>query len=416
MHCEDESGGAGSCGMTTDSSSVALLYTSRHTVRERSDVVVPEYKRRSKAGEVFFNPLIEREVVGRQKPATCRFVYDYDPPDDPYFHKQTEVFPFTVQGWAIEPLGAATLPVEGEDIFNRYSDEFDSLILEAHANVQENVAELLATLGEMPETLHWLASVLRRANALLRAARKRDYETMKQIMLLSGRRYRHRNARPLDSFTDWWLGFRYAFRPLFFEMDAILKALQKRTIEKRGTGRAYDSSVVVNEKVVDDSRVTNGYGYVVTTSDTRVCTFRTGVLYSIDGNIPLLTTAFGLDRPLQALYELVPFSFILDWFYSVGDWIGWLSRPGYLKQLGSWGTLSYVENRRLDSTHIDGGYPGSNGRYYSYTSVNPGYFEMVNTWKIRQPNLAVPSFPVFRLNLNISKILDLVLIGRKLLH
>jgi hypothetical protein len=159
----------------------------------------------------------------------------------------------------------------------------------------------------------------------------------------------------LDDLSNAWLEFRYAFRPLFFEMVQAVNAFERETgkaLRKTARGYAEDVSVQHSSGVVALSGwATAEYSRTLSLRKSS----RAGVLYTVSSDANNALSVWGLDQPLESLWEIVPFSFIVDWFFNIGDIISSYSVNTALKPQGSWVTNRYelVETLKLKPETLD---------------------------------------------------------------
>lgn len=220
----------------------------------------------------------------------------------------------------------------------------------------------------------------------------------------------------IGGFADAWLEFRYAFRPLVFEMKACIAAMQK--IIKTGTRQTARGKEV---NLVDVSNVINhtlvGYGAVEETTMRQVVkatySCRAGILFEIEDDLNTLMAIWGVDQPLESVYELVPFSFIADWFFSIGDTISAWSVNSSLKPLSTWSTFSMTHHEIRETLSFN--MVGRNGYTFKVTNVTPGKTELKYQRRWRTPNAERFLLPRWDLKLDLAKIIDLGTIGRSLL-
>jgi hypothetical protein len=220
----------------------------------------------------------------------------------------------------------------------------------AWAAVGEATFETYVFLGELRETMMFLASPVNRIRDWLYGVKRR-------------------NAREISragSFYSWlsdnWLGYRYGIRPLVADFHSAMEAIAKLSEEvpERHTARGYASSTLA----WNDTRILPNAGNWTAARDRNFSgktECRAGVLYEIDH-----TNIFGLtfrSLPLAA-WELIPFSFVFDWFIDVGDFIGAMTPKHGVNVLGSWLTTrdevevwsdTYFTGRLDNNTFIDGG-------------------------------------------------------------
>lgn len=124
---------------------------------------------------------------------------------------------------------------------------------------------------------------------------------------------------------------------------------------------------------------------------------------------------WGLDQPVEALWEIVPYSFICDWFFNVGKTIAsWTPNIGF-KQLASWVTVSNTVSQSRKVARAEFTYPVLSDTVSKYISITGGNCTSITTAKYRLPNPMLSIVPRFTPRLDAAKLLDLVIIGKKLL-
>jgi hypothetical protein len=196
----------------------------------------------------------------------------------------------------------------------------------------------------------------------------------------------------LGKASKLWLEARYGWRTLYYDLEDLNDALRnfddkrKRWSERAGT--SYNT-------VTGSTYTISGAYYQI---------LRTNTLYwnvSCRGSVvaDIQPQQFRFS-PLQTAWELVPYSFVLDWFIGVGD------------ALSAIHFLSAQENYQAS-----GGYRVQchYNSVSSLKSVNTGYSASVSTtqsdsyveWTRRTP-MPVPYLPFNRVRLNLLKLADLV--------
>lgn len=122
-----------------------------------------------------------------------------------------------------------------------------------------------------------------------------------------------------SSVTSRWLELQYGWKPLLGDVYGSVDALAKRDkSDWRVTGKGTIFEDVYEEAVVRPNTSAYQSGRVVMVG-------KKGVFVRIDA-LPqneLLTSlsALGVTNPLEIAWELVPFSFVADWFLPVGDYL-----------------------------------------------------------------------------------------------
>lgn len=354
--------------------------------------------------------------------------------DDHLTYGLTEPVARTLQSTDISALDAR---------LNQFSRETDLAITRAHANVDVSEMMLLASLGELPETLNWMKNLIIRAIRVTRAFQSkaerakilrtllysmeeadgkkairhatRRYEGFVQLLKSRAERATKRKSSVVDDFSNLWLEYRYAIRPLISDMQNACNALNAIIESKRATARGHEYTSGKREEYVNrvfDNGVTH-FETRTKISEEESIRARAGVLFEIEERVVSLLTIFGLDQPIESMYELIPFSFILDWFFSIGDLLqSWFKSSG-LSVLTSWVSLDYVYTRteKLTSFTLRG---ATSSWVFNLKEVTLGSSHQTVHCKRRLPNPAIPLLPRCDVKLSLAKIIDLGMIGRAL--
>lgn len=264
-------------------------------------------------------------------------------------------------------------------------------LTEAWSRVSVNEAQVLVQMAESEKTVRSLISILRRVTTIIRAVEGlRVKELLRQI-------------KPKE-LANRYMELRYALRPLFYDAKGLIAVLRGDVTPERQTFRAHRARLsAVNESNVicyqNDYDLFRG-----TTHAERSLEVRSGVLTSLETITCLDKWGFG--EPIQAMWELIPFSFIIDWFFNVGKTIASWTPSASLKALASWNVVT--DTTFLASTVVSGErkYTG----YYSSNLNKAGTYSKTIICKYRVPTPDRPILPQFKMNLTWWKTLDLGII------
>jgi hypothetical protein len=137
-----------------------------------------------------------------------------------------------------------------------------------------------------------------------------------------------------------WLAARFGLRPLYYDTVSIIRYLQ--SLDKRPERITYRSRVIRTDPSaswINGSKVgTEGY-FTSQTSSTRMVDLSAGITVQPSWDIDTKQRAQGLTEIPEALWELVPFSFLVDWFVNVGETIAALTPEFDVIELASWLTV-----------------------------------------------------------------------------
>jgi hypothetical protein len=375
-----------------------------------SDVETPNFKARSLKGEVILSPMTKSVYDLKRMPATTSFsLHHENKPVGEEYRRYDEPH------WPIGDITRKSFDTDFGILFDQSDDNRNEAIAHAWANVDECEIQLLASLGELPETIRWIASIYRKSLVVIRLYNRKL--SVLSAMYLAFKKTRKRDIA--DGFAQLWLEYRYAFRPLVFEMkqavDAAHKSIKKNS---RATGRGFKLANVIWTSNYETRCWEERTIVTWLRTHTSYTTYRAGVLYQIEDDLSSILAVWGIDQPLESAWELLPFSFIIDWFFNIGDIIAmWTDNAG-LTPLGSW----CVENRVLSITDIGisvrhGSLPSNN--LFDWGTMpaamtNNGSLKSVGQYKRRVINPAQSYIPSVKLNLDLAKIFDLATIARLL--
>lgn len=212
------------------------------------------------------------------------------------------------------------------------SPEWDSnaenrAVVECYLKIKDQKASIGAALAEATQTADMLADTAKQLAKLLINARRGNWKGVADAIGLRGR-----EALRLPS--NYYLQWQYGWSPLMHDIrdahDLLKEKLKpllplihaKRTIESK---QKWDHKVPGNENEYNTVR---GEG----THTTKV------ELWVTCNADPWRQAALqmGLDDPLGILWELTPYSFVVDWIAPVGDLLSALSVRGDLSLIAGY--------------------------------------------------------------------------------
>jgi hypothetical protein len=169
-----------------------------------------------------------------------------------------------------------------------------------------------------------------------------------------------------------WLELQYGWKPLLQDVyGAVQEFADKNVLHP---DRLCVKVVANSETSSRSNRVVGSGGPAWTVTDLKSSKCR--VIFYIKQNNPTLANAAaqGWSNPASLAWELLPWSFVADWFIPIGDYLGTLDATlGWDLVTGC--RIEITENRAVNplwlGTHMSylGGYirPGCGGRKYSFT-------------------------------------------------
>lgn len=162
-----------------------------------------------------------------------------------------------------------------------------------------------------------------------------------------------------------WLEYKYGWMPLLMEVKGAAELLAQHHMERPpmvvGNGRATDEDQKTQH--VLDSSYSSGSSY--DESARRVRYVRVKIECEITNALASSMQQMGLTNPALVAWELVPFSFVFDWFISVGNYLqavtalqGLTVRRAFVSRLATLDVeyLSHALPQPTTPSTVDSGY------------------------------------------------------------
>lgn len=310
--------------------------------REMYDVVTPRFAERRNKGELIFSPMTKsKQVFGLEYSGHTNVCTYWSPPPPEYPVRDDWG---SLIAWKLAPL-----------IYGKH-DSFPWMMLEdvelsdtktraataALASWKEASVQSYVLLAELQKTLNTLK------NPLQAIAQAIEHGKRKGFTLKGG----------LNGVSGQYLAWFYGIRTIMFDIEGTIEALHKRAVERytaRGTDKVTWTEVSPNLELHKSSLM--DARYQVTKTDTYEV--RAGLLGQFEASV---VETFGLrlsDIP-SSVWELVPWSFVADWFFNLGDYIQALTVDSADGVKGQWITTirtGYYE-RKVTSVNLTNS-PGS---------------------------------------------------------
>lgn len=332
------------------------------------DYVVPRFRERRRAGEVFFNNMshtrVEVNSQGTDWHRKNQSLSCATPGNLRYGEQKVvggipiQCIPTDIDGRPLEPLA-----IDQSEI-----DRITTLVsTEVLSKRGRSDSDLWETLAEYKQVLDLLQNPLTKLQDLSSRLLKATQRSSASRGLMS-------------EISSGYLLYRYGITPLMKDVENIIKSLSKVTGNQRKTTRASErlfasrntSGVVVPYGVLESS-------WVCETRDS--INIRGMSLDEVDTSF-LGNLGFSFKSLTTLPWELMTYSFVADWFANVGDVIGAHAPSLGYKQLGSCLVIERVTSQSYLFNAVEK--PG-------YTLVSPcqGSVGLVRQSKTRSP-LAYP--------------------------
>lgn len=218
-----------------------------------------------------------------------------------------------------------------------------------------------------------------------------------------GQRYRYNHPlkdsrENIDQFAaSTWLEYTYGWKPLLSDIYSSAEALASLGIEMSGAVRTAKSRFK-NSKSDTWPYTVNQFS--AKTNVTQTWSVEIEVEYSIANGGPSFSNVFGLQNPATVVWELVPFSFVVDWFIPIGQSLAALTAYNDLNFHRGYKTTL----RTYSGTTIGGTATFRSGSEVYQSVAVPGVFSGANFFMKRERLEDFPryGFPTFKNPMSVS--------------
>lgn len=204
---------------------------------------------------------------------------------------------------------------------------------QARANIKAPSVQGLVMLAEGRKTLAMMANPMAALRKYIL-----DPKTWKKTPVPKGSQARRgpKSSSEVSIGAKSWLEGRFGWRPFLMELDALKQLLLKGVRSQRRTSRAKQERTT--EKVFQKTE--NGGGFVFVNSYTQrtIYTVRSGILVEDFLDFKGELGFRWADVP-PAAYELIPYSFVLDWLLNLGNFIQALTPKLGVRELCAFTTI-----------------------------------------------------------------------------
>lgn len=230
-------------------------------------------------------------------------------------------------------------------------------------------------LGELPSSMKMIASTAITVLRAYRAARRGKFSEVASLLGVK------KVSDLPKGIANGWLAYKFGWLPLItdvYNMHGAIKKQLNRPALKTVKGRAVTSLMYSTPYRA---------GVTLKGIDVRKgC--QIGVTYRVSNETLAALNALGLINPLSLAWELLPMSFVVDWFIPVGSFLESLSAPvgltflhGYVTRY-AYGDIEYTwtEPTPAGYTRTSGGVFTGNVKSFGFARVPLVSFPLGKLW------------------------------------
>jgi len=190
--------------------------------------------------------------------------------------------------------------------------------------IEGNVAQ---DVVQMQQTVNTIDDVVKRMSSAVRNVRRGNIPGAVED-LWQGRAPKFNQWRPPRTgahLANNWLALQYGWKPLLGDIQDSMGALA-RYITANGSVRVVRGSA--SERLTDYTAIFDDYNGQVRVGTLNVFTERKctiGLKYRVDNHLRTFLAQTGFTNPVNLAWEILPYSFVVDWFLPIGPYLETLS-------------------------------------------------------------------------------------------
>lgn len=186
--------------------------------------------------------------------------------------------------------------------------------LKAYEKLKDAKVSLGVSFGERKEAAGMMVDRLGKVASAFRRFKKGDFRGAGKSLGLGWK-----------SYPNNWLEYQYGWKPLLGDIHAAASEINRRDIE-RPTRCNYFVKATSEDNILDEMEYDDGFSvfrYVTKTNHKALARFD----FTPNPDLGHLATLdqWGILNPLEVAWELLPFSFVVDWAIPVGDYLSALT-------------------------------------------------------------------------------------------
>lgn len=219
------------------------------------------------------------------------------------------------------------------------AEAYGRCVTKALLKLRDQKINLALNAVEMSKTAEGVAKSATKIYKSLRAFKNGEFVRALSVLGLTTKN------KGKDAASSW-LEMQYGILPL---MGDIHGAYEEVTRKPRNHGMR--KKVTAQEELsrsTSESGIPSGIdGFSGDLKFNATASGKLVLWFEVDNPALLAASSVGLTNPLEIVWEITPFSFIVDWFLPIGDYLGALTASQGFKYLGGcWTTKTTQMNQR----------------------------------------------------------------------
>lgn len=245
--------------------------------------------------------------------------------------------------------------------------------------------DLGVAFAERKATSRMLGDTAKRLANAVRSLQRGNFRNAARQLGITGRTGAPRGA----NWTNHWLQLQYGWKPLLSDVYGACDALSKRPLSDwRVTAKAArtDHDTFVYNSPPDSGSFGNLAGSCLVVAERQ-----RGVFVRLDAipenDLTMSLTSLGVTNPLLVAWELVPYSFVVDWILPVGSWLD--SLDALLGYGPAWNSITTRNETKWIDTGLSKTYSATSFIRNSFTGTK----RVLEVNRTASSGVPLPAFP-----------------------
>lgn len=253
--------------------------------------------------------------------------------------------------------------------------QYNDAILKALEKLKDQDVNLANAIGEAGKTADSILDTAKRLAYAARQLKKGNLRGLCNTLSIDTRGVRNTKPPTGSGITSQWLQYQYGWKPLLGDIHGAVSSFHsKYSSPKKWRTSVRASSFDRSFDVISDNSGQFDYRESCRRSSKAVC----GITVELKDNYDILKLSqLGVINPFSVAWELVPFSFMIDWFVPIGGTLNVLDVSAPYKFLGGYCT-TVVKNDCVASCElkgVNGIYGWSTERRRSYQFERTAFYD-----------------------------------------
>lgn len=220
------------------------------------------------------------------------------------------------------------------------------------SKIKDSVINIAQAFGERKQTASLLASSATRiAKAFTLLRRGNISGCINQLgagappSRILKRFQKNRALDPLSRASSTWLELTYGWKPLLSDVYGAAQAIAKS--QNRPHYVTVRSQRIVYDQAISSRRIGHGDALLINTTDDILYVIKKSISFEVSNTAAKTLSEAGISNPVNLGWELLPYSFVVDWFLPIGNYLGNIDATAGCAFVS--GTRSArIENKKLE--------------------------------------------------------------------